>query len=70
MFCASKTSQNTMKNCLNGFKALFKHNETMLKTMSQRDWGSIGGSYYLVFTFQSNGTIKTSYVCFDGLENI
>ncbi len=53
-----------MKNCLNGIKTLFKHNETM----SQRDWGSIGGSYYLVFTFQSNGTIKTSYVCFDGLE--
>jgi hypothetical protein len=41
----------------------------MSKTMSQRDWGSISGFYYLVFTFQSNGTIKTLYVCFDGLEN-
>ncbi len=57
-----------MKNCLNGIKTLFKHNETMSKTMSQCHWGSIGGSYYLVFTFQSNGTIKTLYICFYGLE--
>lgn len=58
-----------MKNCLIGNKTLFRHNETMSKTMSHHDWGSIGGSYYLIFTFQSNGTVKTLYVCFDGLDN-